>query len=139
MQRGILFGVAQVVARVAVLAGIVSCGLGVAHATATTKPGIDLHKHPADGKSPVEVSVGLYITNLVAIDENRETFEVSGYLIGGGTRGWRCRRIKLRAMRMRRACDRSGWRTSGLPRLKPQILFHTRRTNIFWKPTEMAW
>jgi Neurotransmitter-gated ion-channel ligand binding domain len=93
MQRGILFGVAQVVARVAVLAGIVSCGFGVAHATATTKPGIDLHKHPADGKSPVEVSVGLYITNLVAIDENRETFEVSGYLIGK----WRDARLALPA------------------------------------------
>ena len=28
----------------------------------------------------MEVAVGLYITNLVAIDETRESFEVGGYL-----------------------------------------------------------
>jgi hypothetical protein len=45
-------------------------------------PMIDLHQHPTGGRTPVEVSVGLYITNIVAIDETRETFEVGGYLTG---------------------------------------------------------
>ncbi len=45
-------------------------------------PAIDLRLHPLAGKAPVEVSLGLYVTNLVAIDESRETFEVSGYLFG---------------------------------------------------------
>jgi len=46
------------------------------------KSQVDLRKSPANGKTPVVVSVGLYITNLVAIDEARETFEVGGYLKG---------------------------------------------------------
>jgi hypothetical protein len=46
----------------------------------STQPAVDLRQHPTQGKSPVEVAVGLYITNLVAIDETRETFEVGGYL-----------------------------------------------------------
>jgi len=47
-----------------------------------TKPVVDLRKHPTDGKTPVDVSVGLYITNLAAIDESRESFEVGGILSG---------------------------------------------------------
>jgi hypothetical protein len=46
----------------------------------TSQPAVDLRQHPTQGKSPVEVAIGLYITNFVAIDENRETFEVGGYL-----------------------------------------------------------
>jgi hypothetical protein len=46
------------------------------------KPAVDLHQSPTGGKAPVEVSVGLYITNFVAIDETRETFEVGGLLTG---------------------------------------------------------
>jgi len=42
----------------------------------------DLRQSPTGGKSPVEVSVGMYVTNLVGIDETREIFEVGGYLIG---------------------------------------------------------
>lgn len=45
-------------------------------------PGVDLEKHPTDGKTPIEVSVGMYITNLVSIDETQERFEVGGYLLG---------------------------------------------------------
>ena len=45
-----------------------------------TKPAVDLRRPPTDG--PVDVAVGLYITNVVAIDETRETFEVGGYLAG---------------------------------------------------------
>jgi hypothetical protein len=41
---------------------------------------IDLRQHPSGGRTPVEVAVGLYITNLVAIDETRESVEVGGYL-----------------------------------------------------------
>jgi Neurotransmitter-gated ion-channel ligand binding domain len=46
------------------------------------KPTVDLRQSPSGGTSPVEVSVGLYITNFVAIDETRETFEVGGFLTG---------------------------------------------------------
>lgn len=46
------------------------------------KPSVDLRKHPTGGKTPIEVSLGLYITNFVAIDESRESFEVGGYLTG---------------------------------------------------------
>ena len=45
-------------------------------------PAVDLRQSPTGGKGPVEVSVGLYITNFVAIDETRETFEVGGFLTG---------------------------------------------------------
>jgi hypothetical protein len=47
-----------------------------------TKPAVDLRQPPNDGTAPVEVSVGLYITNFVNIDETRETFEVGGFLTG---------------------------------------------------------
>jgi hypothetical protein len=47
-----------------------------------TKPAVDLRQHPTDGKTPVDVSVGLYITNVAAIDESRESFEVGGILSG---------------------------------------------------------
>jgi hypothetical protein len=43
---------------------------------------VDLRTHPTGGKTPVDVAVGLHVTNIVAIDETRETFEVGGYLIG---------------------------------------------------------
>lgn len=46
------------------------------------KPAVDLRQSPTGGKTPVEVAVGLYITNFVAIDETRETFEVGGLLTG---------------------------------------------------------
>ncbi len=45
-------------------------------------PEVDLHRSPTGGKTPVEVSVGLFITNFVAIDETRESFEVGGFLTG---------------------------------------------------------
>jgi hypothetical protein len=40
---------------------------------------VDLRQHPTGRKTPVKVSVGLYVTNFVAIDE---TFEIGGYLTG---------------------------------------------------------
>ncbi len=43
---------------------------------------VDLHQSPTGGKTPVVVSLGLYVTDLVAIDEARETFEVAGYISG---------------------------------------------------------
>jgi hypothetical protein len=46
------------------------------------KVAVDLRQHPTGGRTPVEVSIGLYLTNLVAIDESRETVEVTGYLFG---------------------------------------------------------
>jgi hypothetical protein len=51
----------------------------------------DLHRSPTSGKAPVDVAVGLYITNFVAIDETRETFEVGGFLTGQ----WRDPRLAL--------------------------------------------
>lgn len=41
----------------------------------------DLRQHPTGGKMPVPVTLGLYITDLVGIDETRESFELDGYLI----------------------------------------------------------
>lgn len=51
----------------------------------------NLRQHPTGGKTPVEVSVGLYITNLVAVDETRDSFEVVGYL----TTRWNDPRLAL--------------------------------------------
>jgi Neurotransmitter-gated ion-channel ligand binding domain len=59
------------------------CGVGLPVASVgAEKAAVDLRQHPTGGKTPVEVSVGLYLTNLVAIDESRETVEVTGYLFG---------------------------------------------------------
>jgi neurotransmitter-gated ion-channel len=58
-----------------------------------TKPAVDLHLSPTGGTAPVEVSVGLYITNFVGIDETRETFEVGGYV----TAQWQDPRLALPA------------------------------------------
>lgn len=44
------------------------------------KSAVNLHQSPSGGKAPVVVSLGLYVTNLVAMDETKETFEVGGYL-----------------------------------------------------------
>jgi len=46
----------------------------------TTKAKVDLRQHPTGGTTPVDVAVGLYVTNFVGIDETRESFEVGGYL-----------------------------------------------------------
>ncbi len=68
--------VGAIVATVAILPAIA--------ADATVRPEakarVDLRQHPNGGKYPIEVAVGLYITNLVAIDETKESFEVGGYL-----------------------------------------------------------
>ena len=45
-------------------------------------PAVDLEKHPTGGRTPIEISVGMYITNLVSVDETQERFEVGGYLVG---------------------------------------------------------
>jgi hypothetical protein len=55
------------------------------------KPVEDLRGSPTNDKTPVDVAVGLYITNFVAIDETRETFEVGGFL----TAQWRDPRLAL--------------------------------------------
>jgi Neurotransmitter-gated ion-channel ligand binding domain len=57
------------------------------------KPAVDLHQSPTGATAPVEVSVGLYITNFVGIDETRETFEVGGYV----TAQWQDPRLALPA------------------------------------------
>jgi hypothetical protein len=64
--------------------------------TTDTKPAVDLRQSPTGGKAPVDVSVGLYITNFVAIDESRETFEVGGFLTGQ----WQDPRLVLPAMQI---------------------------------------
>ena len=64
---------------------IILCLLALVFANATaTKPTVDLRQSPTGGKAPVDVSVGLYVTNFVAIDDFRETFEVGGFLTGHG-------------------------------------------------------
>ncbi len=76
------------------------CSLAMAFAVAPsshaanakeTKPAADLRRSPTEGQGPVDVSVGLYITNLVAIDETRENFEVGGFL----TAQWQDPRLAL--------------------------------------------
>jgi hypothetical protein len=59
--------------------------------TKQNKPVEDLRTSPTNDKVPVDVAVGLYITNFVAIDETRETFEVGGFLTGQ----WRDPRLAL--------------------------------------------
>ena len=59
------------------------------------KPGVDLRQHPTGGTTPVEVGVGLYITNFVGIDETRENFEVGGSRRNGWILASRCPRTRL--------------------------------------------
>src|SRR5215467_13370215 len=67
-------------------------GLSATKAKPTEKK-VDLKQHPTNGGEPVEVAVGLYITDFVAIDETRETFEFGGYL----TARWRDARLAVPA------------------------------------------
>jgi hypothetical protein len=53
--------------------------LNAAHADARPQA-IDLRQHPTDTRSPIEVAIGMYITNFAALDESRETFEVGGFV-----------------------------------------------------------
>jgi hypothetical protein len=46
----------------------------------SARPKLDLRQHPTGGATPVNVALGLYVTNFVGIDETRESFEVGGYL-----------------------------------------------------------
>ena len=69
-------------------------------------PDMDLRRHPTGGKTPVEVSIGLYVTNLVSVDETRESFEVGGYL----TAKWRDSRLALSADQL---SDPSGGKEPG--------------------------
>jgi Neurotransmitter-gated ion-channel ligand binding domain len=65
------------------LATVFATALPLWAAKATeTESTIDLRQSPTGGKTPVDVAVGLYITNFVAIDETRETFEVGGFVTG---------------------------------------------------------
>jgi hypothetical protein len=99
---------------------VFACFCNSAHSAVTRdspKFDSDLHHHPTDGKVPVEVSIGLYVTNLVAIDENRETFEVAGYLVAK----WTDPRLALPA-------DRSAKNPS------TQDTLRTFRTEDIWTP-----
>ena len=106
MQRGIVFGVMRAVFGVAMLACMAAPGFAATNAAAT-KASVDLRKHPTDGKTPVDVSAGLYVTNIAAIDENRETFEVGGYLTGK----WRDARLALAAVQASANSNAQGLRT----------------------------
>lgn len=55
------------------------------------KSKINLLEHPTAAKTPIEITLGLYLTNLVSIDESRETFEVTGYIFAK----WRDPRLQL--------------------------------------------
>jgi hypothetical protein len=66
---------------------MLSCLTTLTLDAATQKPSekqkvekVDLLQPPSLGGQSVEVAVALYVTNFVAIDETKETFEVSGYL-----------------------------------------------------------
>jgi hypothetical protein len=77
MRRLVFFRVCSVLALALSFASACQTANG-----AGTKPAVDLRLPPTTGHGPVEVSVGMYITNIVAIDETRETFEVGGYVTG---------------------------------------------------------
>lgn len=49
--------------------------------TAPVSSTVDLRRHPTGGAIPIPVALGLYVTDLVGIDETRESFELGGYLI----------------------------------------------------------
>lgn len=79
-----------------------ACTARTAHAAAgAKKPAreVDLREHPTGGATPVEVSVGLYLTNLVSIDETRESFEAGGYLVAK----WKDPRLALPSNAVRSA------------------------------------
>ena len=79
-KAGVPFGTAM--AMVCLLAmALPAQGSELAKAPAPGKVAVDVRTHPTGGKTPVEIAVGMYVTNLVAIDETRETFEVGGYLV----------------------------------------------------------
>lgn len=52
---------------------------------------IDLRQHPFAGRQPIEVTIGLYITNLALVEETREQLQFEGYL----TLEWRDPRLAL--------------------------------------------
>jgi len=56
-----------------------------------TVENVELLLPPSLSGQSVEVAVALYVTNFVAIDETKETFEVSGYL----TAKWKDPRLAL--------------------------------------------
>lgn len=81
---------------------------------AKAKVNIDLRRHPTGGKTPVDVAIGLYVTNLVAIDETRESFEVGGYL----TEKWQDPRLMLPTDRTSdNTADRNSPRSFGVEEL----------------------
>ncbi|HZD31177.1 MAG TPA: hypothetical protein VE779_05900 [Candidatus Angelobacter sp.] len=61
--------------------------------TPPAKPAVDLRLHPTGGRTAITVHTGLFITNIVAVDETRESFEVGGYLIAR----WKDPRLVLAA------------------------------------------
>jgi Neurotransmitter-gated ion-channel ligand binding domain/Neurotransmitter-gated ion-channel transmembrane region len=60
--------------------------------TTSAEP-LDLRQHPFAGRQPVEVAIGIYITNLALVEETREQIQFEGYL----TLEWRDPRLALPA------------------------------------------
>lgn len=73
-----------------VLIALISSAYSAASAE-EDKPAVNLQEHPTGEKTPVEVTTGIFLTNLVEIDESGETFEVTGYLFAK----WRDPRLQL--------------------------------------------
>jgi hypothetical protein len=67
-----------------------SC-LAFADSHPVPSPAVDLRLHPYAGRQPVDVTIGLFVTNLAIIEEAREQFEAEGYL----TLEWRDPRLVL--------------------------------------------
>ena len=78
------------------------------------KPKVDLRQHPTGGTTPVNVAVGLYVTNFVGIDETRESFEVGGYL----TAKWMDPRLACLRLRLRRRLEPFDWTSYGTPSIE---------------------
>jgi hypothetical protein len=79
MKRSLTIGL---FAAAVILGCVDACEAGSTGGGESAKPKqeIDLQEHPTGGKTPVEVAIGMYVTNLVSIDETRESFEAGGYL-----------------------------------------------------------
>ena len=92
MRRRVIYPAARVL-RCSLMLALAFSATSQAAKVAPKKPVEDLRRSPTNDKAPVDVAVGLYITNFVAIDETRETFEVGGFLTGQ----WKDPRLALPA------------------------------------------
>ena len=64
----------------AILAVALSFGVCLASPVSAPVKPADLREHPLGGTAPLPIRIGLYVTDLAAVDEASESFEIQGYL-----------------------------------------------------------